>query len=94
LFGRRCREHRRPRDRIAVCLGVLFTLAALVPTLSLCVRRLHDLDRAGWWLLLFFAPVANFALVVWWCMRGTDGYNRFGPDYFRPGGYISRRARA
>jgi uncharacterized membrane protein YhaH (DUF805 family) len=74
--------------------SVLVTLAALVPTLSLSVRRLHDLDRAGWWLLLFFVPAANFVLVVWWCMRGTNGYNRSGPDYFRPGGYISRRARA
>ena len=66
----------------------MFTLAALVPTLSVSVRRLHDLDRPGWWLLLFFVPAANFVLVVWWCMRGTNGYNRFGPDYFRPGGYL------
>ena len=63
---------------------MLFTLAALVPTLSLSVRRLHDLDRAGWWLLLFFVPAANFVLVVWWCMRGTNGYNKFGPDYSGP----------
>jgi uncharacterized membrane protein YhaH (DUF805 family) len=76
----------------------LFTLAALVPTLAVTVRRLHDLDRTAWWLLLFFVPAVNFVLVVWWCMRGTNGYNRFGPDYFRPGGYargaISRRAGA
>jgi uncharacterized membrane protein YhaH (DUF805 family) len=65
----------------------LFWLATLIPTLAVTVRRLHDLDRTGWWLLLFVVPAANFVLVVWWCMRGTSGYNRFGPDYFRPGGY-------
>lgn len=65
----------------------LFWLATLVPTLSVSVRRLHDLDRSALWLLLFFVPVANFVLVVWCCMPGTKSYNRYGPDYFRPGGY-------
>ncbi len=65
----------------------LFWLATLIPTLAVTVRRLHDLDRTAWWLLMFFVPAANFVLVVWWCMRGTSGYNRFGPGYFRPGGY-------
>ena len=70
--------------------SVLFWLT-LVPTLAVTVRRLHDLHRSAWWLLLFFVPAANFVLVVWWCMRGTSGYNRFGPDYFRPGGYARGR---
>jgi uncharacterized membrane protein YhaH (DUF805 family) len=65
----------------------LFWVTTLVPTLAVTVRRLHDLDRSAWWLFLFFVPAANFILVVWCCMRGTKGYNRFGPDYFRPGGY-------
>ena len=80
----------RPRHRLA---GSVRAVLASNARSHACryVRRLHDLDRSAWWLLLFFVPAANFVLVVWWCMRGTSGYNRFGPDYFRPGGYARGR---
>jgi uncharacterized membrane protein YhaH (DUF805 family) len=42
---------------------------------------LHDLDRSGWWFLLVFVPiVGGIILLIWNCMRGTVGPNRFGPD--------------
>lgn len=70
-------------------------LATILPFLAVSVRRLHDTDRAGWWLLLFFIPFfGGVVLIVWFCSKGTTSYNRFGPDYFRPGGYAIRRPRA
>jgi uncharacterized membrane protein YhaH (DUF805 family) len=59
---------------------VVTLLVFVVPTLSVSVRRLHDIDMRGWWLLLSLTGVGNILLVIWWCIRGTGGPNRFGPD--------------
>jgi uncharacterized membrane protein YhaH (DUF805 family) len=59
---------------------ILWVLALLPPTISVSVRRLHDLDRSGWWLLLQYIPFGLIILLVWFASRGTDGPNRFGAD--------------
>jgi uncharacterized membrane protein YhaH (DUF805 family) len=62
-------------------LGTIFILATFLPMLSVSVRRLHDLDRSGWWVLLDLIPVVGrIILLIWFCMKGTDGPNRFGAD--------------
>jgi uncharacterized membrane protein YhaH (DUF805 family) len=59
----------------------IFSLAVLLPSLAVGVRRLHDLDRSGWWLLLSLIPlIGAIVLIVWFVGRGTPGANRFGPD--------------
>lgn len=58
----------------------LFGLATAIPILSMTVRRLHDSDKSGWWMLLAAVPVLQFAYFVWLCEDGTPGRNRFGPD--------------
>ena len=58
----------------------LVSLALFLPGLAVSVRRLHDLDRTGWWLLLVFTVIGVILLLIWDCMRGTGGPNRFGPD--------------
>jgi uncharacterized membrane protein YhaH (DUF805 family) len=58
----------------------LVNLALFLPGLAVSVRRLHDLDRTGWWLLLIFTVIGIIVLLVWDCMRGNIGPNRFGPD--------------
>lgn len=59
----------------------LFGLAVLLPNIAIGVRRLHDLDRSGWWLLLGLIPlIGAIILLVWFCSKGTDGPNRFGQD--------------
>jgi uncharacterized membrane protein YhaH (DUF805 family) len=58
-----------------------FGLVVLTPGIAIGVRRLHDLDRSGWWLLLMFIPlIGAIILLIWHCTKGTDGPNRFGPD--------------
>lgn len=59
----------------------LFALAMLIPHLAVMVRRLHDTDRSGWWLLLFFVPILGaLTLLIFFIIGGTRGSNRFGPD--------------
>jgi uncharacterized membrane protein YhaH (DUF805 family) len=66
-------------------LAVLAVLGLFIPQLSVGVRRLHDLNRSGWWLWLSLIPfVGGIVLLVWNCMRGTDGNNRYGPDPLNP----------
>jgi uncharacterized membrane protein YhaH (DUF805 family) len=50
------------------------------------------MDRTGWWLPLAFVPVIGLiVLVIWFCTKGTDGSNRFGPDPLPGGGQVNPR---
>ena len=56
-------------------------LGLLIPSIAVSVRRLHDKNLRGWWVLLFLIPlIGTIALFILYCMRGTDGDNRFGAD--------------
>jgi uncharacterized membrane protein YhaH (DUF805 family) len=58
-----------------------YGLAALVPSLALCVRRLHDIDKSGWWILIGLVPaVGGIVLLVMAALAGTPGANQFGSD--------------
>jgi uncharacterized membrane protein YhaH (DUF805 family) len=71
----------------------LFGLAVLLPGIAVAIRRLHDLDRTGWWLFIWFIPIVGWIiLLIWFCTRGTDGPNRFGPDPL--GGMAAQMPRA
>jgi uncharacterized membrane protein YhaH (DUF805 family) len=58
----------------APALGGLYNLAVLLPSIAVAVRRLHDSDRSGWWLLV---PIVNLVFLI---QDGTQGSNRFGPS--------------
>jgi uncharacterized membrane protein YhaH (DUF805 family) len=60
---------------------ILFTLAIFIPALAVQVRRFHDQDKSGWFVLLNFLPyVGGIIVLVMMCLEGTRGPNRFGPD--------------
>ena len=61
-------------------LRTIIGLATFLPSLAMCFRRLHDIDRTGWWLLISFTVIGFFLLLYWACVRGTAGPNRYGPD--------------
>ena len=69
--------------RVGVVFGVLYfvyALGVLVPAIAVCIRRLHDIDRSGWWLLIGLVPlVGGIVLLVFAVLPGTAGSNRFGP---------------
>ena len=50
------------------------------PSIAVAVRRLHDIGRSGWWYLLIFVPIIGWiVLLVFFCTRGEDGPNQWGP---------------
>lgn len=55
-------------------LNTIYQLAVFLPSIAVGVRRMHDTDRSGWWLLV---PIFS---LVFACTKGTRGENRFGPD--------------
>lgn len=58
---------------------VLAWLALIVPNLAMIVRRLHDTDRSGWWVLITLLPlIGGLILFVFELLPGTPGENRFG----------------
>jgi uncharacterized membrane protein YhaH (DUF805 family) len=59
---------------------VFIFFALLVPAIAILVRRLHDIDRTGWWVLITDTIIGHILLLVWACTKGTVGRNRFGPD--------------
>ena len=65
---------------VASPISGVVSLALLIPSLAVGARRLHDIDRTGWWQLLGLTGIGFILLLVWWCLRGTPGSNRFGSD--------------
>lgn len=60
---------------------MIATFGLLIPSIAVATRRLHDIDRSGWWQLLLFVPLVGWiVLLVWYCTRGNVGPNRFGAD--------------
>ncbi len=60
---------------------IAYFIAAIFPTLSLRVRRLHDIDFRGWWILIQFIPlIGSLVMLIFALMDGTVGDNRFGAD--------------
>jgi uncharacterized membrane protein YhaH (DUF805 family) len=58
----------------------LISLVLFLPGIAVAMRRLHDLDRTGWWLLIVFTVVGILLLLYWDCLKGTTGPNQYGPD--------------
>ncbi len=62
-------------------LAILSMVVIFFPNLSVEVRRLHDLDATGWWVLLSFIPLLGaLILMLWFTSAGSYGENRFGPN--------------
>jgi uncharacterized membrane protein YhaH (DUF805 family) len=62
-------------------LGGMFALAVLLPSLAVTIRRLHDVGRSGWWLLIVLVPVLGALVLLYWMVRrGDTGWNAHGDD--------------
>ena len=62
-------------------LVFVYYIATLIPTIAVAVRRLHDTDRSGWWLLIAIVPFIGWILlIIWYVSRGTDGDNQYGAN--------------
>lgn len=68
-------------ENVSMIFTLLVSLALFLPSLAVLVRRLHDTDRSGWWVLVNFIPlIGQLVLLVFVCLEGTKGDNRFGED--------------
>lgn len=65
----------------AQVLNTIAMLALLLPQLAVGARRLHDIDRSGWWLLLAIVPVIGWIVLIYFNVQPSQpGDNRFGPQ--------------
>lgn len=59
----------------------IFDLALLLPYIAVTIRRLHDIDRTGWWFFISLIPlIGAVVLLVFMLTEGTKGSNRYGLD--------------
>lgn len=62
-------------------LSGFYTLAVLIPSIAVSVRRLHDTDHSGWWLLIALVPLLGaIVLLIFMVLDEQPGHNRFGPN--------------
>ena len=76
-------------------VGLIAFLALLLPSVSVSVRRLHDIGKSGWWILLAIIPIVNFigifVIIVFTIMEGEEQPNQYGnvpTNTFEQGGNI------
>jgi|307.fasta_scaffold301610_2 uncharacterized membrane protein YhaH (DUF805 family) len=68
-------------EATAGLIALLWLILLVVGDIPIGVKRLHDLDMSGWWILFKFLPIGNLLFfLMLGVFRGTSGPNRFGPD--------------
>ena len=62
-------------------VAIVYGLATILPVLGVDIRRLHDTNRTGWWIVIGLIPIIGaIVLIVFFASAGTQGSNRFGPQ--------------
>ena len=63
---------------ISTITGII-SLAMVIPSLALSIRRLHDTNRSGWWFLLSLTGIGSIVLLIFYCLPSVDEGNKYGP---------------
>jgi len=67
--------------KIILGLLAIYALATLIPGLAVCIRRLHDTDKSGWWILICLVPIVGpVVLLVFYVLDSQPGANQYGPN--------------
>lgn len=61
-------------------LGFIFSLGVLLPSLGLAVRRLHDIGKTGWWLLISLVPLIGMIVLIIFLATDSHDENSYGPN--------------
>lgn len=59
---------------------MVVALGTLLPAICATVRRLHDVNKSGWWFLIIFTCIGIIPLIIWEATKGTSGSNEYGDD--------------
>jgi len=59
-------------------VNLIFTIITLLPSVAVGVRRLHDLNKTGWWLLVGITIIGVIPLIIWFIKAGDDSRNEYG----------------
>ena len=65
---------------VANGLSSLFSLAMLLPGVAVTARRLHDVNRSGWWQLIVITIIGIIPLLYWLCVEGDEQPNQYGSN--------------
>lgn len=60
--------------------SAIFSLALLIPSISIAVRRLHDTGRSGWWLLIGLLPLIGLIVLIVFFVQDSHEENEYGPN--------------
>ena len=58
--------------------NIIFQIVILLPYFAVGARRLHDIDRSGWWWLILLTGIGLILLIIWWATVGENKKNEFG----------------
>ena len=61
-------------------LGTIVSLALLLPTLAVAIRRLHDTSRTGWWILIGLIPIVGWIVLIVFYVQDSHADNQYGPS--------------
>jgi uncharacterized membrane protein YhaH (DUF805 family) len=66
---------------LVTTLGLIYNWGVVLPSIAVQVRRLHDIGRSGWWLLIVFVPLAGLLVLLRFdLMDSQPGQNQYGPN--------------
>jgi len=65
---------------VAMITILVFLLFLTIASFAVMVRRLHDVNRSGWWFLIYFTIIGIFVLLYWYVQKGDEADNRYGSD--------------
>lgn len=61
-------------------LQSIYSLAVLVPSLALGFRRIHDISKSAWWLLIGFIPIIGWLVLIYFYVKDSEADNEYGPN--------------
>jgi len=61
-------------------LGLIFSLALFIPSISIAARRLHDTGRTGWWQLIYLVPLIGLIVMIVFLVQDSHDENQYGPN--------------
>ena len=60
-------------------INLIFSVALTIPSIAVAARRLHDINKSGWWQLLWITIIGGILLIIWHATEGENKKNKFGP---------------